>query len=309
MPRLLLLALLVGCAPRALPPSSIPIAASWQVDHEAMPALTLRALLVAETGATEAQVLQGGGSAKWVLPVFSYVIEHPTEGLVLLDAGFPRRTAEDVGSYPGRQIANLLGLRMEPGHAVADRLPEIGHDAAAVSHVVVTHMHPDHVGGLEDFPQARLWVGAGEWKSAFGTGGLGRIDSSPYADHADVQHVDFAGTPLLGPFDGSVDLFGDGTIVLVPLPGHTPGHLGAFVNLAGGSFLFTGDCAWVERHWSGPEPKSSLVRGLLEHDWRANWTSQWRIHAFAKDHPELMVVAGHEPSMVERLKPWPEPYR
>ncbi len=302
----LISALLLGCAPKAVPPETMPQVPDWSVDRDALPGGTLRALAVAYTGSAERLVVQGGGSERLSLPVWVYVFEHPTEGTVLIDAGFPRRTSVSTADYPGRQMAKLLSVTMEPGAAAVDRLPEAGLDPAEVRHIVLTHMHPDHVAGVEDFPAATLHVGPGEWEAAFRGGALGKPDTSPFEGRQGVQHVDFAGSGAYGPFEGHRDLFGDGSVVVMQAGGHTPGHMAVMLNLKGGSWLFTGDCAWVDRHWQEPAPKSALVRGLLEDDWRLNWANQWRLHVFGQAHPELVIVGGHEAATATKLKPWPQ---
>jgi glyoxylase-like metal-dependent hydrolase (beta-lactamase superfamily II) len=190
----------------------------------------------------------------------------------------------------------------------ADQLEDIGKAPDDVRNVVITHMHPDHVGGIEDFPHAAMWVGRDDWESADEAGPLGRPDTSPFDQHAVVKTVEFTGTAPYGPFNGHVDLFGDGSIILLPAPGHTPGHMAVLVNLPGGSFLLTGDCAWIDRHWTEPALKGSLVRSLVEDDWERNWANQWRIHEWSKTFPGLTVVAGHERANLEALKRWPEAY-
>jgi glyoxylase-like metal-dependent hydrolase (beta-lactamase superfamily II) len=297
--------LLSGCAGKAVVPESLPDLPSWSVDRSTLPGGTLRVLPVAVTHGPENTVVQGGGNALLELPVYVYVFEHPTHGPVLIDAGFPRRTSVDVADYPGKQMANLLGVEMEPGSAVVDRLGEIGRSTDDVEHIVITHMHADHIGGVEDFPGATLHVGEGEWESAYEAGFLGKPDVSPFDGRTSVDHLSFGDTAPYGPFEGHRDLFGDGSVVVMPAGGHTPGHVAVLVNLAGGSYLIAGDCAWVDRHWVGPEPKGALVRGSLEYDWRQNWGNQWRIHAFAKANPNVVVLAGHEPATGDRVPLWP----
>ncbi len=307
-PLLLLLLPLIACLPKTVPPTPDLPTFSWSVDRDALPGGTLRVLHVATTRAREKLVVQGGGDEFLDLPVYVYVFEHPTEGVVLIDAGFPRRTAVDPHDYPGRTSTQALRLTMEPGGAAADRLPEIGVSADEVRHVVMTHMHSDHIGGIEDFPRAALWVSRPEWEAADEAGPLGKPDTSPFEKHDVVKLVEFPTSDLYGPFAGHLDLFGDGSMILLPTPGHTAGHLSVLVNLPSGSFLFTGDCAWTDVHWTGPAVKSGLVRKLIEHDWERNWESQWRVKAFAEAYPEVMVVAGHEVANLTRLKSWPDPY-
>ncbi len=302
----LLMLLLVGCGPTVPPPAPVVGPILWEVDREALPGGTLRVMHVATTRAKERLVVDGGGGDELVLPVYVYVFEHPSEGVVLIDAGFPRRSAADPRDYPGATAARLLKLTVEA--PAADLLKDIGRAEADVLNVVVTHMHSDHIGGIEDFPNAALWVHRAEWESADERGPLGKPDTSPFADHAVVKTVEFTATKPYGPFGGHVDLFGDGSVVLLPAPGHTPGHMAVMLNLPSGSFLFTGDCAWVDRHWTEPSLKSRLVRNLIEDDWERNWANQWRIHEWAEAHPELTVVAGHEPANLERLKRWPDAY-
>ncbi len=300
--------LLVGCASRKAPPAPVIVAPVMSVDRASLPGGTLRILPVAMTKAPGHLVVQGADSAVMQLPVFVYVFEHPTQGVVLIDAGFPRRTGVDPADYPGRSMAKTLGLTMEPGGAAVDRLAEAGIDPAAVTHVVLTHMHPDHVGGIEDFPAAKLVVTSEEWAARTDGGALGKPDSSPFDAHAQVQQVALDDGPF-GPFAAHLDLFGDGSLLILAAPGHTAGHVSVLLNLTGTTFLFTGDAAWTDAHWTPtPQLKSPLVRGLLEHDWKANWDSQWRIRAFADANPDVVVVAGHEVGNLTRLQAWPAAY-
>jgi len=310
---LLLLPLLLACGagnptPPPLSSGELARAAAWSIDREALPGGTLRALHVADTEGVERQIVDGGGSQRLRMPVFAYLFEHPTRGPVLIDVGFGRRTAADPLDYPGRTATNLLHLRMQPGAAVVDRLVDVGLDADDVGNVVLTHMHSDHVGGLEDFPRALLWVARAEWEASSQPTLLGKPDVRPYADHARVHTVDWIGTAPYGPFDGHIDVFGDGSLVLVPTPGHTPGHMAVLLNLVGGSFLFTGDSAWIDRHWQEVAPKGRLVRGLLEYDWELNQQALLRIRTWAEAIEDLVVISGHEADNLERLKPWPEAY-
>ena len=302
-----LLTLLSACATTRPPPPPEVTAPELAIDRATLPGGTLRVLPVATTEAPGHLVVQGGDRGLARLPVFVYVFEHPTRGTVLIDAGFPRRTAVRAADYPGKQMSNTLGLSMEPGSAAADRLSEAGIAVESVTHVVLTHMHPDHVGGVEDFPGATIVVTPAEWAGRFTSGALGKPDTSPF-DASIVQETPLDAGPF-GPFAAHADLFGDGALLLIDTPGHTPGHVSVLLNLPGGSFLFTGDAAWTDAHWT-PEPrmKSALVRGLLEHDWRANWDTQWRIRAFADANPDVTIVAGHEAANLERLKAWPEAY-
>jgi len=303
---LLLLLPLTACLPKVPPAPPVIAGIVWEVERDSVPPGTLRVMHVATTGARERIVVQGGGGDRLDLPVYVYVYEHPIHGTVLIDTGFGRRTAADTADYPGTRATNLLSLVM--GTPAADQLKDIGKDVGDVKNVVVTHMHADHIGGIEDFPNAALWVARSEWESADERTALGKPDTSPFANHAAVKLVEFTGTQPYGPFPGHVDLFDDGSVILIPAAGHTPGHVAVMVNLPSGSFLFTGDCAWIDRHWTGPELKSSLVRSLLEDDWERNWSNQWRIHEWAAAYPELTVVAGHEPANLTKLKAWPEAY-
>ncbi len=283
-----------------LPPRPALEPISWSVDREALPQVTLRALPVARTGGTESRCVEGGGDEILDLPIFVYVLEHPTEGLILIDAGYGRRTAADPNDYPGFLASKLLRIRMEPTAAAADRLPELGYGAEDVQHVIVTHLHSDHVGGLADFPQSTLWVDRAEWEA---TG-----ENGDFAEHGVVRSIDFGATKPYGAFPGHIDLFSDGSIILLPTPGHTIGHISVLVNLRSTSLLFVGDAAWIDRNWQEPAPKGTLVRNVLEHDWEQNMDALWRIRDWAHANPDLVIVAGHEPANLERLKAWPEPY-
>lgn len=181
-------------------------------------------------------------SRKWTapLPINVYVIEH-RDGLVLFDTGQDRASITDPGYFPSGLLLGAL-YRMARFEMAADQtltaqLERLGYRAGDVSTVVLSHFHGDHIGGLREVAQAELLVSRPEWDTLSGTwpelAGIMRR-------HIDLpglrwRQIDMAPLPdaALAPFDVGHDLFGDGSLLMVPTPGHTPGSISLIVRRVG----------------------------------------------------------------------------
>ena len=98
------------------------------------------------------------------------------------------------------------------------------------------------------------------------------------------------------------DLFGDGSVVLVPLPGHTDGSLGVFVNLRSGKrFLFTGDLTWALEGFELPAERPWMARKLVDADEAEVRRSIVKVHWLMKKYPDLIVVPAHDRRVHERI--------
>lgn len=183
-----------------------------------------------------------GGWRDDTLPVNVFLVEH-RDGLCLFDTGqtvgaarpghFPRW-------YPFFRLARFeLDARDEAGAQLQRR----GIDPSTVRWVVLSHLHTDHVGGLDAFSRARVLVAREEWARATGLGGRLRGYLPQYwPGQLDPSLVEFDDGPV-GPFGGSRRLTDDGRLVLVPTPGHTPGHMALIVQAGDRRFLLCGDMA------------------------------------------------------------------
>jgi N-acyl homoserine lactone hydrolase len=237
------------------------------------------------------------------VPIVAFLLEHPSAGLVLVDTGFHRSIAEG----PARERARNLGpvgrvmsrdVRMGPEQTVVEQLRSRGLDPAEVGLVVMTHLHFDHASALCDFPGAKVLVSLEEWSAATGRGaalrGYSRAQFDPRPSY---MTVDFAGAGAIhGPFARAVDVFGDGSLMLVSTPGHSVGHLSLIVRLDGRQALLAGDAAYTldtlregERPWRSDDPK-------------AFETSLTALRAWDLEHPDAVVVPGHDMAAWEQLE-------
>lgn len=162
-------------------------------------------------------------------PNFFFLITHPL-GNVLFDTGMHPRWQDDP------HLPDALGPHVRPGDDAPAQLHRIGLSPADVSWVIVSHLHYDHAGGLLYFPHAKVIVQERELEFA--------LDPPPYQadlfDRRDFDHdVDWL------PIEDEHDVFDDGRIVVLPTPGHTPGHQSAAIALPSRAHVLAGDAHYL----------------------------------------------------------------
>lgn len=169
-----------------------------------------------------------------------------------------------------------------------------------LSFVLLSHLHWDHVSGVPDLPGVTLRVNRVEYDAA--NNGLFAQEKGLVRDllgNNPVECFDCAGPTYEG-FRSSHDLFGDGSIVLVPLPGHTAGNTGIFINRANGPRLFLlGDAVWVAANYQRPATMHPFIwSGVTGDDATARQTLI-QLHQFAQLHPEIPMIAMHDAYLQE----------
>jgi N-acyl homoserine lactone hydrolase len=188
-----------------------------------------------EIGRLDADLMELVGTpGRAVMPVPSWLIEHP-RGLVLFDTGLHRKLQTDVSELS--QLFKTTIVDFDSGEELSTRIRAAGYAPEEIDLVVFSHLHFDHAGGTTEVPNARLVVQDSEWKTSHHPKlvEFGLYDPPSFDIGHDVQEI-----------EGVHDVFGDGTLVCIPTPGHTPGHQALRVELPSGPVVLTGDCVYFE---------------------------------------------------------------
>ena len=179
-----------------------------------------------------------------------------------------------------------------------DHLLRLGIGYDDLDFVLLSHLHWDHVGGIPDIPGVPLLINRVEYDAA--RGGLFEANNGLVAELMSDNPIELfdCGGPAYEGFRSSYDLFGDGSIILVPLPGHTAGSTGMFINRSNGSRVFLlGDAAWVSENYLRPATMHPFIwSGVTSDDATARQTLI-QLHHYAKHHPEIPLIAMHDAAM------------
>jgi N-acyl homoserine lactone hydrolase len=243
-------------------------------------------------------------SRRWLpaRPINVYVIEH-RNGVVVFDTGQDRASVTDADYFPDG-LTGLIYRRLATFHVNADEtmtagLERLGYHPTDVTTAVVSHLHQDHIGGVADIAQADLLVSADEWRSLHrplaGPRGMLRA-------HIDLPGlrwtpIDFAPIidPSLHPFTTGHDVFGDGSLVILPTPGHTSGSMSMLVRRPDGApLLLVGDLTYdIHALDRGVDSGVGSRRQLRQ--------TRRQVLALRANNPGLLVLAAHDPAAAAML--------
>ncbi|WP_394830243.1 MBL fold metallo-hydrolase [Pendulispora rubella] len=228
-------------------------------------------------------------------------------GLALVDTGFGSADIADPGGRIG-SYRHVTRPRLDPEETAIAQVRGRGFDPADVRDIVLTHFDADHVGGLSDFPWARVHTTADEWTAASQRGSQ--------LERARYRPAQWTHGPKLVPHGAGGDTWRgfpsatclteiDDGVVLIPLPGHTRGHAAVAID-AGHRWIFHAGDAFYDQSivtGIGREPLILTVQEwFVAHDWARVRRNHERLAELHRSDPEVMLVSAHDPSLLERAR-------
>lgn len=251
----------------------------------------------------ESMLFQGGGKAKVEVVYSAILVRHGGQDF-LFDTGLGARIDEQYArDMPGwKRRFFYYDKPIVPARA---QLAKAG--VPAVRRIVLSHTHWDHASGVVDFPGAEIWVSPTERALVEKVGhGADNIWPSQVGDpRLAWKSIDFRSGPYRG-FERSLDVYGDGTVVLVPQYGHTAGSVGMFVTTSSGRrFFFCGDTVWSAAAIDAGRPKFWLARALVDADAGKTLAEVRKMTDLHKRDPGLTIVPAHDGKVQARLGYFP----
>ncbi|MBU6302592.1 MAG: MBL fold metallo-hydrolase [Verrucomicrobia bacterium] len=242
------------------------------------------------TQAREALLIRGGSWRKIVrCAATAVLLESDRFGPVLFDCGYSSRFASETAQWPGRLYRHLAPATLTEPDGIAGLLQKRGLDPGKLPRLIVSHWHADHVGGLRDFPNAIVHASREGWQAVSGLRGMAALRHGVLPGLLPEDLPD----RLRWVGEGS-DLFGDGSMVVLSLPGHAVGQIGIRFQAGDGSpVLLAADACWLSEGYRlnrSPHP----ITGLLQ-DLRACQATVERLHRLHLAEPSLRILPCHCP--------------
>ncbi len=251
-----------------------------------MSTVALHLLRVGACRHLECMAARGGRWTPVEFPALCGLIHHPDRGWLLYDTGYAGHFFTATDSWPERLYRAALPVELPQNEILKVQLAGFGLTPADIGTVIVSHYHGDHIAGLRDFPNARFIalsaaterftaLAGKRWRATLG-GHLPNLLPGDYPNRVaaadDCPERDLP--DWLAPFETAFDLLGDGSLLGVPLPGHSHGQLGLYIPDAGGrpAFLVADAC------WSTPALREGRMPSRLA--WFVNAERQRFVETF-----------------------------
>ncbi len=222
-------------------------------------------------------------------PVSAFLLRHP-QGNVLFDSGCHPSVAEHAEERWGG-LARFMAPVSKPGDNVIEGLRALDLGAEDIDLVIASHFHPDHCGCNAFFRSATVLCHAKELAAA----------REPQSEKQGYIKADWDPSLPFDEINGPRDVFGDGRIVILPLPGHTPGTVGALIGLdRSGTFLLASDALSLHAFLDG----EIIPKNIWDKDLFSRSVAEIR----RIEQGGATVICGHDSAQWTTLKKGADAY-
>jgi N-acyl homoserine lactone hydrolase len=257
---------------------------------------------IADVSETDSAITCWIETAHRQVPVFGDVtasgvlVQHP-DGNLLLDGGNSTHMKEEIAVYSGsdKLFLETVSAQLAPTLPLPDALASASIPAGTLDLFLASHIHIDHVGGLIDLPDVPVLMPAAEL--AVMQRGLAQTIFEVVPAHAQriaplARELVFDGPAVPG-FAVSADIFGDGSVVVVPLPGHTPGSVGVFFSVRDKRVFHVGDAVSSLVQLAADTGKQ-FPMDRTDSDPDGALATVHLLHYLKANDPELAILPAHD---------------
>jgi glyoxylase-like metal-dependent hydrolase (beta-lactamase superfamily II) len=255
--------------------------------------------------AWEHHILRGGQHRRVACHSLVALLHHPQHGWILWDTGYAPRMLDATRRFPFSLYRRATPLSIDPALSIITQLGRWNLQARDIRYVIISHFHADHIAGLRDFPEAEIIAAEEAYADVAHLQGLSALKR---AFIPELLPQDFAQrTRLLSKFSdqelpalgSTIDLFGDGTLLLVSLPGHARGQIGLLAHTERGRFLFAADGCWLRQAIIERRFPSRLTHFFID-DARAMQQTIYHLHDFSQIWQDVRIIPSHCPEAYQQ---------
>jgi len=221
--------------------------------------------------------------------IYFHALRHPTRGLYIIDTGVEHALKSDPDHAVVRGLFAKLA-KVDTVQVNVDLGTWLSKQPEALSGVFLTHLHLDHILGMRDVPPGTaVFSGPGETRAHAALNLFTRpITDRAFEGQNTIGEWQFHPDPQ-GRFRGVLDVFGDGSLWALHVPGHTAGSTAYLARTPKGPVLFVGDACHTSWGW-----EHRVEPGSFSSDVAESAASLAELEALVKRHPSIDVRLGHQ---------------
>lgn len=233
-----------------------------------------------------------------IVPFYSLValIEHPRLGPILFDTGYSSHIHEVCKCFP--YFIYPLVTPIKQIISAAERIQKYGYKAEEIKHVIISHFHADHIGGLRDFPNATFHYLSHSYEIVKSLNGLQAVrqgflpDLIPEGFVNRSSNINKTISIFYPPFETGYDLFGDQSVIGIELPGHAEGQLGILVNTPRETIFLVADACWQSSNYQNLEYPNLFGR-LAIHNYEEFCNTLRKLNTLHKQFNHIKIIPTH----------------
>ena len=232
-----------------------------------------------------------GKNKQLILPVSAYLIMHP-EGNILIDTGWDTKYSTERPTEWLGLVDRISRPILKENEGIDSKLAELGLQDTDIDAVYFSHLDFDHTSGIRLVKNAKAFYAAKEEITDAKKNRIRYVDT--WTGIADIEPFEYENTGI-GPVGKSFDVFGDGTVILVNIPGHSHGLFAVKVTGSKNYMILANDGAYLQDSF-----EKQIIPGFIVDKEMAIMSLKWLIDC-KNDSRCTDVLANHDPTVKEHL--------
>lgn len=274
-----------------------------------MKQVTFKVLRVGHCNHPQCVAARGTGFKSIEFPALCFLIKHPEKGYILYDTGYDNYFFEETKAFPNKLYAIITPVHLKEEECLGNQLKALGLTFNDISHVIISHFHADHIAGIKNFTTSKFICFSDDLKKykkmnsfkqltkAFLSGLVPKDFESRMIDVNGLQKSTFE----LEGFPEVYDIFGDNSLLAVPLSGHTEKQLGLFFQEKNQQYFLVADAVWGIDYLRNNQRPSSITRLLV--DSKRNFDDTFnKLRNILTKHKDIQIIPSHCNKTYEKIK-------